>query len=52
MKINNKGQEVIVGIVSSGLGCGRPKVPGIYTRIISYMPWIKSLLASNGVNVV
>ncbi|KAL7646623.1 UNVERIFIED_CONTAM: hypothetical protein RMT77_001874 [Armadillidium vulgare] len=51
MKIDNSGREVIVGIVSSGSGCGRPKVPGIYTRIVTYIPWIRSILASQGVSV-
>lgn len=34
-------RRVLVGIVSYGRGCGIKGLPGIYTRVSKYSPWIK-----------
>ncbi|KAM3848189.1 transmembrane protease serine 12 [Vipera latastei] len=41
----------LIGITSSGVGCGRPKFPGLYVRAASYKKWIYSYL-SNKTNTV
>ena len=34
-------QDVLVGIVSYGIGCGLANYPGVYTRISTHADWIE-----------
>lgn len=37
-----KNTYYLIGIVSSGYGCGEPGYPGIYTRVTSFLNFILS----------
>ncbi|XP_077498807.1 brain-specific serine protease 4-like isoform X2 [Amblyomma americanum] len=36
----NGSQWILVGIVSTGVGCAKPRQPGIYTAVAPYLTWI------------
>ncbi|XP_048343388.1 transmembrane protease serine 12 [Sphaerodactylus townsendi] len=38
----NDTKYYLIGITSFGLGCGKPKFPGIYIRTATYRSWINS----------
>jgi len=41
LMVRDEDRMAVVGIISTGIGCAQPKLPGIYTRISSYSTWIR-----------
>ncbi|KAL3209102.1 hypothetical protein MRX96_038324 [Rhipicephalus microplus] len=42
----HEGRYYVVGIVSSGKDCATPNFPGIYTRVSSYLDWLRDQLGA------
>ncbi|CAG7730856.1 unnamed protein product, partial [Allacma fusca] len=43
--VNQNETYTLAGIVSWGRGCGRPNLPGVYTRMIGLTDWVKEKAA-------
>lgn len=43
----SNGQWYQVGIVSFGIGCGREGVPGVYTMVSAFQPWLERTIISS-----
>ncbi|XP_076662146.1 uncharacterized protein LOC143365660 [Halictus rubicundus] len=42
-----KDKWFVGGIVSWGIKCAHPKLPGIYAYVPKYVPWIRNVMAAN-----
>ena len=40
LSLGAEGNYYLLGIISSGRGCGRAGFPGIYTRVAQFIDWL------------
>lgn len=37
------------GVISFGIGCGTENSPGIYSRLTTFLPWVREIIADAAV---
>ncbi|XP_054283165.1 trypsin-1-like [Macrosteles quadrilineatus] len=47
LMVGEEGEMAVVGVVSTGVGCARPRLPGLYTRVATFLKWMNSTMVEN-----
>ncbi|XP_057366832.1 mite allergen Der f 3-like [Daphnia carinata] len=42
--VEQDGVMVLTGVVSGGIGCARPGLPGLYTNVAHFLPWMLDII--------
>lgn len=43
LTLRNGTRWTLVGVISTGVACAKPRKPGIYTAVAPYLPWIRGV---------